>query len=215
MDTQDDEQGAYVRAIEERFRSWRGRPLLLSPADFRVALEWHELGIPLWLVESVLDDLFKRAREDQRPGPRSLRYCRSAVTDSWRSWKVGRVEAGAPQEQSPPSVELFEAARQALERSRAPESVRLATLQQLSLLNAREAISIRVSEIDAALLEACLQSLGDDEKSALRERARQDLLPWAADMTEATRAQAFERALARRTRERFDLPDLTLLALSR
>lgn len=215
MDTQDDQQGAYVRAIEERFRSWRGRPLLLSPADFRVALEWHELGIPLWLVETVLDDLFKRARDDQRPGPRSLRYCRNAVTDSWRSWKDGRVETGAHQEQAPPTVELFEAARQALERSRAPESARLATLHELSRLNAQEAISAKVSEIDATLLDACLQSLGEVEKIALRDRAQQDLFPWAADMTEATRAQAFERALARRIRERFDIPDLTLLALSR
>ena len=76
---------AYFRAIEDHFIRLRGAPLLLSPADWQIAREWHREGIPLDLVLGALDEVFERRAERGSERPiQSLRYCSSAVAAAWK-----------------------------------------------------------------------------------------------------------------------------------
>ena len=53
----------YFRVIEEVFIRLRGAPLLLSPADWQLANEWHRAGIPLEVVCDAVQKVFVRRRE--------------------------------------------------------------------------------------------------------------------------------------------------------
>ncbi|TNF71508.1 MAG: hypothetical protein EP299_11650 [Acidobacteria bacterium] len=84
---------AYFRAIEEVFIRLRGAPLLLSPTDWQIARGWHRTGIPLDLVCSTLEELFRqRAEAGKQSTVRSLKYCQSAVERAW----AARQELAAP-----------------------------------------------------------------------------------------------------------------------
>ena len=64
---------AYFRAIEEVFIRLRGAPLLLSPTDWQIARGWHRTGIPLDVVCSTLEELFRqRAEAGKQSTVRSL-----------------------------------------------------------------------------------------------------------------------------------------------
>ena len=84
---------AYFRAIEEVFIRLRGAPLLLSPTDWQIARGWHRTGIPLDVVCSTLEELFRqRAEAGKQSTVRSLKYCQSAVERAW----AARQELAAP-----------------------------------------------------------------------------------------------------------------------
>ena len=88
MTEEQEEQGAkrYFREIENTFIRLRGAPLLLSPADWRVARDWHRRGIPLDLVVRTLEEIFaKRQERGARGRVQSLRYCAAAVEAAWGS----------------------------------------------------------------------------------------------------------------------------------
>jgi hypothetical protein len=79
-----DTDHAYFQAIEEIFVRLRGAPLLLSPADWQVAARWHQEGVPLDLVRTVLEEVFAKRKERGAKGKiSSLRYCAPAVEAAW------------------------------------------------------------------------------------------------------------------------------------
>lgn len=84
---------AYFEVIETVFVRLRGAPLLLSPADWQVAQEWFDAGIPLDLVRQTLESVFARRKERGARGRiQSLRYCADSV---WQAWDESReLEAG-------------------------------------------------------------------------------------------------------------------------
>ena len=76
----DDSGLDYFRRLEKLFISLRGSPLLLSPGDWETARRWKERGIPLHLIERVLEDIFQRTPQKRgRSGVRSLKYFDSAI----------------------------------------------------------------------------------------------------------------------------------------
>lgn len=78
------EEREYFQAIEGRFIELRGAPLLLSPADWRLATGWYRDGIPLAVVLEALEDVFARRAERGRSGKiQGLRYCAAAVAEAW------------------------------------------------------------------------------------------------------------------------------------
>lgn len=89
MEVQDDLGGhAYFLAIEDIFLRLRNSATLLPPADYHVAFRWYEAGIPLDLIERVLEDAFAKWKErGKERGARgrlsSLRYCAPAVEAAW------------------------------------------------------------------------------------------------------------------------------------
>jgi hypothetical protein len=79
-----EEDQAYFQAIEEAFVELRGSPLLLSPADWRVAQRWHRLGAPLEVVRRAMQEVFERRKERGARGKiSSLKYVAPAVEAVW------------------------------------------------------------------------------------------------------------------------------------
>lgn len=210
-ETRDQNEAAYLRAVEERFRALRGRPLLISPADFRVAQQWFEAGVPLWLVETVLDDIFKRAQAGSRSPPRSLRYCRSAIEEACKVWRAGQVSQPSSSEGGSDQT-LLERADAALRVSSAPAAARQRALRDIAELGVRDQAGEGIVAIDRALIDACLASLDPADRARLENDAQRDIAPWAAEMSPDVLERALDRARARLVRARFVLPDLTVLA---
>ena len=55
----------YFQTLEEAFIRLRGAPLLLSPADWQMAKEWRQRGIPVELIERVLGEVLEERREGE------------------------------------------------------------------------------------------------------------------------------------------------------
>ncbi len=216
-----EDESAWLQAVEEKFRALRGRPLLLSPADFERARGWYRQGIPLWLVLESLDEVFRQAAERKPPvRPRSLAYCEPAVLEAFAAWKERRVGAHRPrgdEEGKGGGMEVIEKALRAIAASRAPATARDLARGRLAELRERlargEAIDLPTSlgEIGEDLAEACLATLPADEIAALQRTVEEELSPWTSQMSPEVLEQASHAALLRRVRERFHLPDLGLL----
>lgn len=209
-------EAVYVERVEDVFRRLRGAPLLLSPADFERVLTWHREGVPLFVVEGALEDVFRRAAERRPPRtPRSLRYCEPAVRDAFDAWKDGRHGARVTGALPPEGPEIVAAAVVALHASRAPRGARERATERLLRLAATPAVpgEDRIAALVAELVDACLGTLAADERAALEAEAEADLAPYADTMSDTVRNGARRAALVRRVRRRFDLPDLAALPL--
>ena len=204
---------AYLRAVEQRFRELRESPLLLSPADFRLAQSWFERGVPLWLVLETISDMYARARAAGRSGPRTLRYCRRAVDEAFAAWTAAQEGRGERQPGEPdgvPRENVVARARTALEASRVPEPVREEIVAALvSLPDTAEGWR----ELDDRLIRLCLDSLAPDERRGIETRAEALVAPYREAMREDVHERARRAAVKRLVRERFRIPDMTLLPL--
>lgn len=89
----------YFRALEDLFIDLRGAPLQLSPADFRVAKDWYQRGIPLEHVQRVLEEVFAKRRERGADGVVTLRYCRKPVERAWQ--EVEEMQAAGERSTAP------------------------------------------------------------------------------------------------------------------
>jgi hypothetical protein len=209
----------YVRAVEERFRQHRARPLLLSPADFRRVLSWHGEAIPLWLVLRTLDELFARARVQDREGPKSLRYCEPRIRRAlkeWREAQAGAAEAPRPAAVDPDLRGLLERAAGQVEASAAPPAVREATAARLRELGAAPAVpagSDLLAELDRELVGSALAALPAAEREEMTAAASAEVERFGGAMSRAIRERALRKAVTKRVRQRCRLPDLTLLPL--
>lgn len=209
------DEETFVRAIEERFRRLRGRPLLLSPDDFERALGWRREGIPLHVVLETLEDVFRKANAGRpRRRPLTLAYCEPAVREALESLREQRLGAARAFETGPSRRELIGQALAALERSNAPARARdqaaagLRSLLDESVVHPAED---PIPGIADQLIAACLASLDERARADLEAEARSSLARYAAEMSPPVRERAFSIALARGVRRRFSLPDLTLV----
>ena len=79
------EDHRYFLQLEESFLQLRGAPLVLSPADWKLAREWRSLGIPTHLVIGVFEEAFeKHAERGDGRRVNGFRYCAAAVRKAWR-----------------------------------------------------------------------------------------------------------------------------------
>lgn len=198
----------YFQAIEAAFVRLRGTPFLLSPADWRLASDWHRQGVPLEVVEAALEEVFTRRAERGEVGKvQSLRYCRAAVEEAW-SRRLELEGGTASAEAAPLAVaERLAALAAALPREAAGIGRRL-----LALEGDAADVERRLEELDRELLAEAEAHLDEPERGALEARVEAALAPLAerlpAEEVEAYRPRLRERELRRRA----DLPLLSLFA---
>jgi hypothetical protein len=207
----------FFQAIEAHFVRLRGAPLLLSPADWRVASSWRQRGIPLAVVHGALEEVFARRRErGTESRVNSLRYCAQAVEKAWRDQvELGRVAApaGGPggEVRSPPTL----AESLDLLAGRLPE-----TLPEIDTwrrrIRALEGNPARVEEglaaLDAELLAALATALPVEERTELRDASRAATARLAERLGPRQVEGAVERLFAVRVRERWRVPILSLFS---
>ncbi len=200
---------AYFRAIEETFIRLRGAPLLLSPADYRVARRWFEVGVPLDLVCRTLEELFARRAERGEPRSiQSLKYCRRLVEQAWREQ---RALAGAGVRRAVREVPV--AARlQALARALpATLSGRQGIAERIRALGGPlEEVERQLSDLDRELLDQALDGLDENSRAEMMRQAEGTLAGLKERLPEERRAQIRDRLIGRSLRRKLGLPVLSL-----
>lgn len=207
------EDQTYFQRIEEAFIRLRGAPLLLSPADWRVAQEWRQQGVPLALVVATLEEVFAaRAARGGRGRVNSLRYVAPAVEAAWERARELLASGAAVESAAGPSTEerlarLADALPEAL-----PRRARWADVIR-SLEGTPEAVETRLAEVEAEL-QAALRAELDPATTAELEREVDEAVSRAGARIAAEEWRRLRRQLeGRALRRRFDLPVLSLFTL--
>jgi hypothetical protein len=202
---------SYFQRIEEVFVQLRGAPLLLSPADWQVARKWYQEGIPLEVVRRSLEQVFERRRERKTRGRiQSLRYCAPAVEAAWGEIReltaAGRRPVAAP-------IDLT-ARLQALAAALPPHVLGYQSLVQsiLGLSGDTEEVEAELDRLDAKMLEAAEEGLGENARQEIEQAVARTLADLSERLPEAeieaSRVQLWRQAL----RRRLDLPILSLFS---
>ena len=206
----------YFEAIEEEFIRLRGSPLLLSPADWRLAQQWRQEGLPLSLVLESIREVFARRAERAAASPEapkrrvgSLRYCRAAVEKTWAAYReLGAVTA----------VRRRPAAIDVQARLAALASALPATLEGVDVWRHRLAglrgpaaeVEARLAELDVELVEQAFESLAPADRDAVVAGADEALGRMAGRVDGERLPDLRQRLVRRSVRERLELPLLSL-----
>lgn len=202
---------AYFQAIEAVFVRLRGAPLLLSPADWRVAQRWYREGVPLALVEGTLEEVFARREESGRKGKiQSLRYCASAVESAWSEI----VELQATGERPAPPALDVESRLEALASSlpaalpeRGDWAARIRTLEGASAV-----VEKQLAALDEKLLDHLTSRLSGEQRQELDAEVVSRCAVLAARLSAEEVAAARQRLARQLLRRHWDLPVLSLFA---
>jgi len=202
---------AYFQAIETLFIELRGAPLLLSPADWKVAKGWYEEGIPLELVERTLREIFARREERGTADKvRTLRFCRKAVEKAWREHR--ELQAPAARREAP-AFEL-EPRLDALSRALPEKLPGRAELAEriLALEGGPAEVEDELAEIDRELLERAGETLSGERRQELEDRLDRALEGLARRLPREELERARERLRSELLRELAELPVVSLFS---
>lgn len=203
------ETHAYFQAIETCFIRLRGAPLLLSPADWQIAQEWHRQGIPLELVLETLEEVFASRRARGSKGRvQGLRYCASAVE---KAWDEQRELRGTASRRKMPELDragrLEELSSGAGDFALVPPEI----AERIAGLEGRaEEIEARLAELDREMLESAAQGLAPSVLEEIRESAAQSVSGLRSRLDAAQVTETEERLVREGIRRRLDLPVLSL-----
>lgn len=226
----------YFLRIEQLFAALRGRSLLLSPADYQLARQWYDRGVPLSCALRGIRAAFFRKLSEGDPDDEilSLSWCRWAVTKEWKEYKSvptgeeKEEESSAPQRSGDEVLAILESACFDLNRAADRQGNESEFAENLRVLAAEiEAIKERwgssdlddgsieelLSVIDGRLLEIALIHIPAKERAKLEKTVDRKLRPHLVSMDEETRERTRATALAAKVRQHFQLPKITLFSL--
>ncbi len=208
------EEIEYVRAVEERFRALRERPLILSPEDLARVVAWHRRGLPLFLVIDTLEEVFREAAARRPPRrPRSLAYCEPAIEEAEQAWREAVVGRHTDSAAAIDAATLAMRAGSALATSAAPAGLVAQVLAQLARSGEGGLPAVRVAALQRELVDGCAATLAATERQELEAEVERLVSPYAGGMPPEVRERTRVALRDRLLRRRFRLPDLTLLAL--
>ena len=208
----------YFEAIEEEFIRLRGAPLLLSPADWRLAQQWRQEGIPLALVLESIREVFARRAERASASPEaskrrvgSLRYCRAAVE---KAWAVHRELLAVPAvRRKSAAIDVparLEALASALPAAFADVDAWRSRLLELS--GPPPEVEGRLAELDIELARLAFEALPRSDRESVLAGADEALARMAGRADPERLPDLRQRLVRRAVRERLELPLLSLFA---
>lgn len=208
----------YFETIEEEFIRLRGAPLLLSPADWRLADGWRQEGVPLFLVLESIRMVFERRAERQAASPEaqqrrvgSLRYCRPAVEKAWAEYReLGGASARRPR---PAAIDV-RARLQALADAIPPAAGDIESWRRrlLELQGPAPAVEDRLVGLDSELVDRAFELLPRPDRETLKAEAEVALGRMAGRVAPERLVELRRRMVRRLVRERLGLPLLSLFA---
>ncbi|MXW00371.1 MAG: hypothetical protein F4X59_14255 [Holophagales bacterium] len=208
----------YFETIEEEFIRLRGAPLLLSPADWRLADRWRQEGVPLFLVLESIRLVFERRAERQaaapearRRGVSSLRYCRPAVEKAWAEY---RELGGASARQPRPAAIDVRARLQALAEAIPAATVDVEKWRQrlLKLQGPAPVVEDRLVGLDRELVDRAFELLPLRDREEVTTEAEAALGRMSGRVDPERLSELRRRMVRRLVRERLGLPLLSLFA---
>jgi hypothetical protein len=194
------------------FIQLRGAPLLLSPADWTVAEDWHRRGIPFAVVRRALKDVFqRRAERGVRRRVQSLRYCAPAVEAAWEAVRELTV-SGQRRSVQPLSTE------DRLQRlaDRLPEELpdRQRWCERIALVRgSAERVEEQLAAVDQELMDHLLQAMSEPTRRQMEIEVEKALARHSVRISESERPRAARRLLRQRIRNELGLPVLSLFSV--
>lgn len=234
----------YFTEIEDEFVKRRGSHLLISPLDWSLIETWKQRGIPLHIVLRGINSSFDAydARAQRVRKINSLMYCQQEVEAMYLDYCEAHVGAGNSEQtangQHEPDPQFSRqiiaehlreqlAILQRLQTQRAEDQswqetfaraiTRLndiiADLQNTNSLSP-ERLEADLTLLEALLLEGVQESAGADVLQQLRQEAQKQLRAYRQTMEPPVYEQTLANFVARRLREQFRIPRLSLFYLS-
>lgn len=230
----------YFTEIEDAFVSRRGSHIHISPLDWSLIESWRERGVPLDVVlrgiHAAFDGYDRLPRRSRKVN--SLFYCQQEVEAQFERHLETRVGAHRSEDKesaaaavdsqfAPATVtaylddrrqELEQLAREYKESPRLDEVLRRAVrrldemikrLRQTGVIDP-EPLETELTEIEGWLLAGLRENLAIDESAQLRREAEAQLKGYKQGMEAKIYEQTLENCIARRLRERFRVPRLSL-----
>ena len=206
---------AYFLAIEDIFLRLRNTATLLPPADYQVALRWHEAGIPLDLIERVLEDSFAKWKErGKERGARgklsSLRYCAPAVEAAWA--ELRELTAPGERAEAPP---LHIPARLRALAAALPESLpgRAEIVSRITMLAGDPpTVEEGLADLDTEMLARAGATLDDAGGAEIEAAVEKTLAGLRARLPTEELERSRERLRLQILRQRLGLPVLSLFS---
>lgn len=195
----------YARKLEQALSRIRERPVVLSPRDWELVLDWHAREIPLGVILEVLRESGERSRKRGSSGPRSLAYLAAAVDEAWDLIRRGRLDPVGGVAAGSASLEDVRAAWTRACEAAGPRAALTALLRDLlARVDGGESPEGIDRELESAILEAAPADLLD----RIRDEVASELAPYRTrippDRLEATAL----RAIVTRLRRSLGLPRL-------
>ncbi len=211
------EEGEYYQAIEETFVSHRGDPLFLSNADWDLARQWRQAGIPLRVVlRGIADAVDSHAHSWGRKRKiASLRYCAMEVERARERWH----RALGPGQDEAPRIEA--ALRSVADRLRLASlggggsqaiarSLAVGILARLGSQSPMEELDRWLAQGEERLLAALDEEEGSQAALAAVVEAEKGLAPYQGRMPDRVLEQIREDAVTRIRLAAHGLPRLSL-----
>ena len=219
----------YFRVIEEYFLQKRGNPVLLSPKEWSLILEWYQAAIPEEVVLRAIDRAFEK-RDDE--SPLTLRYCRPLVRSELKRHLrslAGKAPAGEKPEEAKNVGEYLEKLCDLLEESgrRAQsegnsaladflqkEKERLLAevvtpfLQNQS--NDLQRVESQLTTLEKEIEQVLLQMISEEQIKCMKEEAMRDLKTFEEKLELSVYQEMLRRFLIKSIRRLYNIPRLSL-----
>jgi hypothetical protein len=227
----------YFTEIEEAFVRRRGSHIHVSPLDWSLIETWRERGIPLEVAIRGINTAFDSYDRSSRRGRKvnSLFYCQQEVEAQFQLYSEAHVGEGnkseteSPAQDSPFSPEMVsqflnervndlsllalahrnemlgEVFARAIDRTRAI----IADLQKIKAIDP-ERLENDLMQIEQMMLEGLRANLSTEERARFRDEAEQQLKSYKQRMGPEVYEQTLENNFARRLREKYHVPRLSL-----
>jgi hypothetical protein len=193
--------------------------------SFDLVSGWAELGVPLKVAFAGIDRYFERYyRNGPRRRPVRIDFCEADVLDVFDEWRratgvTGRAAVGSRRPSLPAHLERV---LMRLTAARASGTLNAAFDRFLDRVaaeldaarskagglrgDARAALVTRLAQIDAEMLQAARDSVGQEALQAVGREAEEELAPFRAGMSAEARRRAQTAAIDRLLRGRLQLP---------
>ena len=193
----------YARRIEGLWSELLQRPLVLSPRDWSLVLEWHASRIPLEIVREALEAAAERESRGPRKRPlRGLGYLAPAVSEAWRVVVAGRIADVTAGESAEPSRSVWR------RRLRA-EPTDSPLYRLLSGLLTRLERGEPPAELDLQLERELPGAVPRSLVEAVRGELERELAPYRDRMSAERFDETLARAAVARLRMKLRLPRLS------
>jgi len=229
--------------VEEHFVRRRGKHLLVSTLDWAIIETWKDMGIPLHLVLQAIDRVFDAydAQPVKTRLINSILYCQQEVMTSFAHYQHARVGASTTgREPSPETAAPFsrEAICEYMQRGHAALAQAAASLtattftrfqhaveRVLARLEAvmaevlaaetldLEALERELARLETIVYEALVECLPAEEIQQTRAEGERQLKDYKRKMEPTLYEQTLATYVAKRLREKYAIPRLSLFYL--
>lgn len=195
----------YARELERAWSRARERPVVLSPRDWELVVEWHARQIPLAVIHEALDEAAARARKRGSSGPRSLSYLSNAVDEAWDLIRAGRLD---PLEGATPGAPTIADIRESWSRARESAGTDTPLEALIEELLRRLDEGAALEEVESRLEQSIVDHAPPEVVERIRGEIETELAPFRERIPPADLVATSHRAVVTRLRRFLGLPKL-------